>query len=307
MRPLLAQLCAMAWALTLAPGTAYAQAPASDGQIIPLYARGTVTPLGVPESRDTLAETGETMIFNVSDPTLELFRPAPRLANGTVVIIAPGGGFVGLGYAAGGTDVARRFTALGVTALVLKYRTIRSPDDAMHMPEVHIREMEAIMARAKSGQPAEVPPFAGEPDAVEDGTRAMAIVRSRAKEWGIDPERIGMIGFSSGAFLAADLAIGEKAGRPAFVGLFYGGLRTPVPSGASPAFIAAATDDPYMPDDAVQLYAAWRKAGVPAELHVYEHGGHGFDLQPKGSTSDHWFDQFTWWMKSRGLLEKGKR
>jgi acetyl esterase/lipase len=306
MQPLLTRLCALALALTLTSGTAYAQAPASDGQIIPLYAKGTVTPLGVPETRDTLAETGETMIFNVSDPTLELFRPAHGTANGTAVIIAPGGGFVGLGYYAGGTEVARRLTELGVTALVLKYRTIRSPDDAMHMPEVHIREMEAIMARATSGQPAEVPPFAGEPHAVEDGTCAMAIVRSHAKEWGIDPERIGVIGFSSGAFLAADLAIGEKAGRPAFVGLFYGGLRTPVPSGASPAFIAAAADDPYMPDDAVQLYAAWRKAGIPAELHVYEHGGHGFDLKPKGTTSDHWFDEFTSWMKARGLLEKGE-
>lgn len=306
MRPLLTQLfvLALAPALALAPGAAYAQPPAGDGQIIPLYSKGTVKPLGVPETRDTLAETGETMIFNVSDPTLELFRPAPDAANGTAVIIAPGGGFVGLGYETGGIDVARRLTALGVTALVLKYRTIRSPDDAMHMPEIHMKEMEAIMARAKNGEPAEVPPFAGEPRAVEDGARAMAIVRSRAGQWGIDPERIGFIGFSSGAFLAADLAIGGNASRPAFVGLIYGGLRGPVPTDASPAFIAAAADDAYMPEDAVLLYMAWRKAGVPAELHVYEHGGHGFDLKPKGTTSDHWFDQFTSWMKSRGLLTK---
>lgn len=281
---------------------AMARMAADHGTIIPLYVKGQVASLGVPETRETLRETGETMIFNVSDPTLEWFRPAPEHANGTAVIIAPGGGFVGLGYDDEGTAIARQLAQRGVTALVLKYRTIRSPNNAMHMPEVHMKEMDTIMARAKSGMPVEVPPFAGEKHAVEDGARAMTIVRSHAAEWGIDPKRVGFIGFSAGAFLAADLAIGNEATRPDFVGLFYGGLRTPVPAAASPAFIAAAADDDYMPNDSAQLYAAWRKAGAPAELHVYEHGGHGFDLQPKGTTSDHWFDELLWWMQSRGLL-----
>ncbi|TDW67584.1 hypothetical protein EDF57_102470 [Novosphingobium sp. PhB55] len=76
----------------------------------------------------------------------------------------------------------------------------------------------------------------------------------------------------------------------------------PVPADASPAFIAAAADENYLPDDAVQLYTAWRKVGVPAELHVYERGGHGFDLKPQGGTSDHWFEELIWWMQSRGLM-----
>ena len=164
-----------------------------------------------------------------------------------------------------------------------------------------MKAMNLIMARAKSGVPVQVPIFPGEMRAVEDGARAMTIVRSHAAEWGIDPERVGFVGFSAGAFLAVDLAIGNKATRPDFVGLFYGGLRTPVPAEASPAFIAAAADDEYLPNDSVQIYAAWRKAGVPAELHVYEHGGHGFDLEPKGTTSDHWLDELVWWMQSRGL------
>ncbi|WP_232821087.1 alpha/beta hydrolase [Dyella sp. C11] len=281
---------------------AIAQTTSDQGTIIPLYAKGQVTPLGVPETRDTLAETGETMIFNVSDPTLELFRPSPGRANGTAIIIAPGGGFVGLGYVGGGTDIARQLAQRGITALVLKYRTIRSPNTAMHMPDVHMKEMETIMARAKSGLPVEVPTFAGEKHAVEDGERAMTIVRSHAAQWGIDPKRVGFIGFSAGAFLAADLAIGDKATRPDVVGLFYGGLRTPVPADASPAFIAAAADDEYMPHDSVQIYTAWRKAGAPAELHVYEHGGHGFELASKGTTSDHWFDEFIWWMQARELM-----
>lgn len=296
----LARLLMQGIAAALLPVSVSARAVPKGGAVIPLYPKGAVASLGVPETRDRLGETGEVMIFNVSDPTLELFRP--RHPNGTAVIIAPGGGFVGLGYEAGGVAVARRLAQHGVTALVLKYRTIKSPSDAMHMPEVHMKEMEAIMARAKSGEPEQVPTFAGEPHAVEDGARAMAIVREHAKAWGINPERIGFIGFSSGAFLAADLAIGDRASRPAFVGLIYGGLRGPVPADAAPAFIAAAADDAYMPDDAERLYAAWRKAGVPAELRIYERGGHGFDLRPKGATSDHWFEEFLWWLQSRGLV-----
>lgn len=293
-------------AALLSTTTAAGQTATGGGEIIPLYPKGAVASLGVPETNSTLSETGETMIFNVSDPTLELFRPAAGRANGTAVIVAPGGGFVGLGYEAGGTAIARALTERGVTAFVLKYRTIRSPDDAMHMPAIHMKEMEAIMARAKSGVPVKVPPFAGEPHAVEDGARAIAIVRQRAAEWGIDPHRVGVMGFSAGGYLAADLAIGDRASRPDFVGLIYGGLRTPVPADASPAFIAGAADDEYQPNDPALLYAAWRKAGVPAELHIYEHGGHGFDLRPKGTTSDHWFDEFIWWLQSRGLMAPAK-
>lgn len=290
-------LLALAAALLLP--AAGAQGAPRQGAIIPLYPAGAVAPLGVPETRAKVGEGGEAMIFNVSAPTLELFRPAH--ANGTAVIIAPGGGFVGLGYEAGGTAIARRLVQRGVTALVLKYRTIQSPDDAMHMPPVHLQEMAAIMARAKSGDSAPVPVFAGEPHAVEDGARALAIVRAHAKAWGIDPRRVGFLGFSSGAFLAADLAIGDPATRPDFVGLIYGGLRGPVPADAAPAFIAAAADDEYMPQDAALLFAAWRKAGAAAELHIYEHGGHGFGLVPKGATSDHWFDAFLWWIEARAL------
>jgi acetyl esterase/lipase len=282
------------------PG-AIAQAHPEDAQIIPLYAKGTVASLGVPESCAKL-QTGDTLVFNVSEPTLELFRPAPGTSNGTALVVAPGGGFVGLGYEAEGTSVARRLVQHGITALVLKYRTIRSAADPMQLPDVHLKEMNTLMARAKSGTPVEMPPFAGEPHAVDDGARAMAIVRRRASEWGVDPMRIGFIGFSAGAYLAADLAIGDKTSRPAFVVLVYGGLRTPVPADASPAFIASAADDEFQPNDAAQIFAAWRRSGAPAELHIYQRGGHGFGLTPNGTSSDHWFDEMLWWMQSRGLM-----
>ena len=277
---------------------ASAQTPATGGTVIPLYPKGSVPSLGVPEMRDRLPN-GEMMIYDVSEPTLELYRPAPGRANGTAVIVAPGGGFVALGYTFGGTDVARALAARGITAFVLKYRTIRSGDGPMRMPDVHMKEMGVVMSRAKTGEPVEMPRFAGEPHAVEDGARAMAIVRQRASEWGIDPHRIGVIGFSAGAYLAADLAIGETASRPDFVGLIYGGLRTPVPAGAPPAFIAGAADDEYQTNDPVLLYQAWRKAGAAAELHLYERGGHGFDLNHQGTTSDHWFDELICWLEAR--------
>jgi len=301
----LARIARLGVAAVLISAAALAEAPAGDARIIPLYPKGTMPSLGVPESR-VKQQGDDTLIFNVSEPTLELFRPAAGQANGTAVIVAPGGGFVGLGYEAGGTAVARRLAQRGVTALVLKYRTIRSAGDPMQLPEVHLKEMEQLMARAKSGMPVEVPPFAGEPHAVEDGARAMAIVREHASDWGIDPKRIGFIGFSAGGYLAADLAIGDKASRPDFVALIYGGLRTPVPADASPAFIAAAADDEFQPNDAAQLFAAWRMAGAPAELHLYERGGHGFGLEPKGTPSDHWFDELIWWMQSRGLVRAAK-
>lgn len=278
-------------------------APTTTGVVIPLYPAGTTQPLGVQELHDNL-DTGETLIYDVSEPTLEMYRPAPGKQNGTAVIVVPGGGFVALGYVRGGTDIARALAERGITAFVLKHRTVRSGDGQMRIPAVHMEEMEQVMSRAKTGSPVEMPAFAGEPKAVEDGARAMAILRQRAGEWGVIPGRVGMIGFSSGAYLAADLAIGPKATRPDFVGLIYGGLRTPVPRDASPAFIAGAADDTYQPNDPILLYSAWRRAGVPTELHLYGQGGHGFDLQAKGTTSDLWFGQFIAWMQMLEQMPK---
>ncbi|WP_337244681.1 alpha/beta hydrolase [Luteimonas sp. gir] len=277
---------------------AAAQAPSAGGEIIPLYPPGSLQPLDVQELRDTL-ETGETLIYDVSEPTLEMYRPAPERRNGTAVIVVPGGGFVALGYVRTGTEVARALAARGITAFVLKHRTVRSGEGPMRMPAVHMEEMARVMSRASTGIPIELPPFAGEPKAVEDGERAMTLVRQRAHAWGIAPDKVGVLGFSSGAYLAADLAIGPASSRPDFVGLMYGGLRLPVPADAAPAFIAGAADDAYQPDDPLLLYSAWRRAGAPAELHLYARGGHGFDLHAQGTTSDLWFNQFVAWIQTR--------
>ena len=159
------------------------------------------------------------------------------------------------------------------------------------------------MARAETGTPEAIPTFAGEAAGVEDGARAVRFVRDHSARWGLDSERIGLLGLSAGAFIAADLATGPEESRPDFVGMLYGGLRNPVPADAPPAFIAAATDDELLPEDSVRAFVAWRALGVPAELHIYDYGGHGFNLWPKGTTSDAWFDQFVSWMSARGLLD----
>ena len=99
---------------------------------------------------------GETMIYDVSEPTLEVFRPAAGEANGAAVIVAPGGGFVASGYRHGGTDIAQALAQHGNTAFVLKYRTIRSGDGPMRMPAVHMKEMSVVMSRAKNGTPVEM-------------------------------------------------------------------------------------------------------------------------------------------------------
>ena len=288
----------------LAATCLFAAEPGQKGVLLPLYEEAMNSVLGVPETRSVMEGTGETLIFNVSEPALELFRPDPNSRTDTAVIVAPGGGFVALAYEHGGTAIAQKLAEHGITSLVLKYRTILSSGDPMQIPEVHQQEMDTLMARIDTGEPVEIPEFAGEQMAVEDGARALEIVRQNASAWGIDPERVGILGLSAGAFIAADLAVGDESSRPNFVGMLYGGLRKPVPGDAPPAFIAAAADDELLPTDSLRMYTAWRSAGVPAELHMYEKGGHGFDIRPNGTTSDEWFSQFIKWMTARELINR---
>lgn len=286
--------------LLLSAGSASATPPPV---LIDLYPAGTVKPLDVPEIREDPNSNGNIQVRNVSVPTLEIFRPEPGAANGIAVIVAPGGGFVTLDYDNEGTSVAKRLATQGVTAFVLKYRPIQTATSFDQMMADHMSSMEELLKRAKNGTTEEVPTFPGENLARDDAARAVQLIRHRAAEWSIDPRRVGFVGFSAGSFLAVDVAIGEKASRPDFVGFIYGGLRTPVPADAPPAFIAAAADDPLLPNDAIQLYGAWKAAGRDAELHVYERGGHGFGMTVQGTTSDQWFDEFVRWMQSRGLYK----
>ena len=269
---------------------------AADLPPIPLYAPGVLPAATLPERTD------HGLLHNVSQPSLTPVLPAPGKANGQAVIVAPGGGFLVLSWENEGMAVARRLADAGVTAFVLKYRLGPTPTEPAAFMAFFNGKMGELARSAGRGDPLP-PPFPTEGLAAADAAEAVKLVRARAAEWQVDPHRVGFVGFSAGAITAANIATGEPAGRPDFVGIVYGALRAPVPKDAPPAFIATAADDTLVSPFAAQMFQAWKAVGRPAELHIYERGGHGFGMNPQGSTSDHWFDEFLWWiqdLKPRG-------
>jgi acetyl esterase/lipase len=244
---------------------------------------------------------GNHVLRNVTDPNLTVYLPDPARNTGTGVIIAPGGAFMMLSIDYEGHDVARWLAARGVAAFVLKYRLEETPANDLLFDAVLVKRLYGV--RHRSG--VDLPQFAGEALGVADGFQAMRVVKQRAAEWRLDPNRIGFLGFSAGAIIVLHLAGDyDPATRPAFVAPIYG-LRTfahPIRSDAPPLFMAIASDDPFFPAGATDLYTAWRKVGVAAELHVYDQGGHGFGMKPGSTTSSHWMDEFAWWLYGQKLM-----
>ena len=237
------------------------------------------------------------VVTNVTQPTLTVFKPSLALKNGTAIVICPGGGFMALSIASEGTDVAKYLAARGVTAFVLKYRVAHTGEDATQ------EFMTLYEDRKKFDET--VKPV--EPLAVADGLTAVTYVRQHAQEWGISPDRVGIIGFSAGGFVTAEVALHySPEGRPAFVAPIYGGAlskEAPVPADAPPMFIAAATDDSLgLAPQSVALYQKWTAAHKQAELHMYERGGHGFGMHKQNLPTDHWIERFTDWLQLEGFL-----
>jgi acetyl esterase/lipase len=303
----------------LLAATALAQAPS---QVIPVW-NGPA-----PGSGDTSQREGsldltdsrftppnpDTLVWNVTQPTLAVFRPAVGKANGTAIIIAPGGGFRVLSYKNEGLRVAQWLADHGVTAFVLKYRLHRMPDDPAEVRKGLDQMLAAAThpaGKAPDGSAAPAPPMPRlefgplELSAIADGEQAIKLVRSRAKEFGIDPQRVGIIGFSAGGAVAGGAAVrAEPADRPNFVGIIYGGVPGAIPAQAPPAFLAAAADDPLsngMPD----LFARWRASGASAEMHIYAKGQHGFGTAKQGLPVDHWLDVFHAWLEQQGFAPHG--
>ena len=243
---------------------------------------------------------GDPFVRNVSIATLTPFLPDPAKANGAAVIVAPGGGFRILSMGNEGWEVAKALNDRGVAAFVLKYRLMPTA------PE---------WAEFDKGNPLTAPtPGArpGPPDfsaiiklPLEDATAAFQLVRARAKEWNIDPNRLGMMGFSAGAGTTMAATLQSTENKPAFIAPIYGSLRTvEVPADAPPMFVALASDDPLFGNNEYGLITAWKKAGRPVEFHLYQNGGHGFGLGNTGKTSTGWFPQFMIWLESNGMLKK---
>lgn len=273
------------------------EAPPAGSEAIPVY--GKANP-GSPASEVLTRLMGrETVTRNITYPTLTPVFPAPGKANGTAVIVAPGGGFAMLSLQNEGWRVANALAERGITAFVLKYRLNPTPrDDAAFNAEM----MKLFATIGKGGKPPEL----ANPGSDQDALAALRLIRARAEEWHINPHRVGMIGFSAGAMTAlrAVQQAPTPAERPDFFGYIYGPMeRIDVPADAPPMFAALAMDDGLFGGSDFGIVRAWHAAKRPVELHVYETGNHGFGLGAPGTTNTGMIGQFLGWMEARGLLQ----
>ncbi len=185
----------------------------------------------------------------------------------------------------------------GIAAFVLKYRVEPSPEDLREAEHIFSQRLKYLSDPAKRFSV--VTP--AEQSAIADGAAAVRKLRERASSLQIHPDSIGFLGFAAGGLIAGGLASAQTDARPNFLGVIYAFFRGQVPKTAPPAFIAAATDDKLLEDRPIQMFQAWREAGRPAELHLYESGGHDFANKSSGLTSQYWLDAFVWWMKCQNI------
>jgi len=275
---------------------AHALKPWTTLKLWPGKAPGETGDIG-PESERPLqpGQRKVVRIQNVSVPTLSIFKP--QTPNGAAVVVCPGGGYNILAWDLEGTEVAEWLNELGITALVLKYRVPRRKDRSKH----------------------EAP--------LQDAQRALGLVRHNAKAWGIDPKRIGILGFSAGGHLSATAltnyhkrtyprvdAADDASCRPDFGVLVYPAYlvdnetktklvpEVPVDKQTPPAIFIHAGDDRVTADSSVQMWLAMRRAGVHSALHVFPHGGHGYGLRPSKDPVSKWPRVAADWMRRNGIL-----
>jgi len=285
-------------------------------EIIRLWPNGPPTVLeGVGPEGEYRAPMGvagdKTILRNISEPTLGVFRPTNGKPNGVGVIVVPGGGWRLLAWEHEGTEVVEWLTAQGYTAFLLKYRVRGTPvaqaDYDAEMMALYAQIDLTRHARTAFRAMGEVVPYetirAAREAGADDGRRAIEIVRKRAADWGLDPARLGMIGFSAGAFLTVDVAIDPRAAPLAFVAPIYGGetLDRPVPDDAPPLFTVIAQDDRLLYRVVERLYSDWTDAARSAELHIYRRGEHGFGMVKQGAPSDRWIELFRDWLVDLGF------
>ncbi len=258
-------------------------------------------PAGVPgfeSRRDEPEEVRDYWVRNIHKPSITAFLPPADKANGAAVIVVPGGGHRELVFDAEGRDAAEFLNRLGVAAFVLKYRLAREQDSPYQLA-THVRQ---------------------------DAYRAMRLVRSRADEWHIDPERVGMLGFSAGGEVVAMVAynpgngepdaadpIDRQNGRPSFQLIVYPGpLGIPnegVPADSPPLFIVCANDDRGHIEPTLDLMTKYRAAGAPVEAHIYSHGGHAFNMGQRSqlATLKGWPQRMADWLVDNGWTNSQHR
>ena len=283
-----------------APPSVPAAAPA-EPDALPLY--GAATPGNA--NTEVWAGFGGSAVAvrNVTRPTLTPVLPDPAKATGAAVIVAPGGAFMLLAMEHEGWKVARALADQGIAAFVLKYRLLPTPrDEAEAHPYMMRKMMDGLTDPTK-------PPTLTSQTAAEDGLAALAMVRSGGAKWGIDPKRVGMIGFSAGAMTALSTTLAARPGeRPAFLGYIYGPqAKIDVPADAPPMFDAIALDDPLFPSMGFPVAQGWLAAKRPVEIHAYQKGGHGFGLGVPGTTTTLMLGQFTAWLAAGGFLKSTQK
>ncbi|RVT45316.1 alpha/beta hydrolase [Rheinheimera sediminis] len=251
------------------------------------------------------SQYGSRFARNVTVATLTPFLPDANIASGAAVIVAPGGGFRTLSMDNEGWDVARALAKQGVAAFVLKYRLNQTPADMAAFEQEMAQMFSGTARRPPRPDPAEMATRLA--PQLEDSSAAFALIRKRATEWKIDPDRIGMIGFSAGAMLTMATTLVAKETKPAFIANIYGPLaEVTVPADAPPLFVALAADDPFFANGDFGLIKSWHLAKKPVEFHFYEQGGHGFGMYPKDTTSTGWFNAFSSWLKMHGMMQPKK-
>jgi acetyl esterase/lipase len=286
-----------------AGGSAFAQNDKMSPIAIPAQPDAIVLNTGALRGATTQeswhSQYGSVFARNVTVATLTPFLPDPAKASGAAVIVAPGGGFRTLSMNNEGWDVAKALAAKGVAAFVLKYRLVQTPADMAGFE----RSMAAMFSGAAK-PPAQRDPSVEYAAQIADARAAFALVRARAKGWHVDPDRVGMVGFSAGAMLTLATALHAPDVKPAFIATIYGPL-APVtaPSDAPPLFVALAADDPLFGNGGFGLIDSWRGVKRPVEFHLYEQGGHGFGMYPKTTTSTGWFDDYARWLAMHGYLQ----
>lgn len=284
------------WAET--PAAASPRAIPEPGQIV----LPTTGPVGGGQEEWYL-DHGTRAVHNVTVPTLTPFLPPKGKANGTAIIVAPGGGFMWLVMDSEGYDVAKWLASQGIAAFVLKYRLHPTPAT----PAAMMKYAFPILFGDRSRLDTFI--RESEPPAVEDAAAAVRLVRARSAQWGIDPKRVGFMGFSAGAITTLNAGLEpDPAARPDFIAPVYGPMtrpEKPVPSPPPPLWTALSADDGFFGKPDAGLLSAWREAGGSEELHFYARGGHGWGFNgAPGTTTVHWKDEFLWWLRSMGLINE---
>lgn len=273
-----------------------ARAPAETGAI-PLY--GDQTPGSV--ATEQWVSMGTALaVRNVTRPTITPVLPDPAKATGAAVVVAPGGAFMILAMDHEGWSVARALADRGIAAFVLKYRLNPTPRDPAEAGRAMGERLMREVGQPMNGE------LLGQSQAPADGKAAIAWVRAHAAQYGVDPARVGMIGFSAGAMTTRRVGLdSDPASRPAFLGYIYGPQDAePVPADAPPLFDAIALDDSLFPSKGFAFAQGWLAARRQVEIHGYQQGDHGFGLGKPGTTTTLMIDEFTAWLSMQGFLAR---